>query len=415
LGRAGFGGTPAEVEAAVADGFGATLERVLSESAADVAPTAAPDRFTDATIDDLATAWVARMLGGAAPLRERMTLVWHQHFATSWDKVAVTRLMHVQYELLRQHALGDFRVLLHAIARDPAMLRWLDGDFNVRGGPNENFARELLELFALGVGAYSERDVQEAARALTGWGTKDERFVVRPRMHDDAAKTVFGQTGNFDGDALIDVVLAQPACPRWIARRILVEFVLPDPPSAAVDELALVLTSSDWSIRAAVATVLASELFFSAAARRSRIAAPVELVVRSVRQLDVRITPRLAAGAAARMGQLLFRPPNVKGWEGGRAWIHVGAWIARREFLTTLAEAHLPRAGDASVAFSLRREQPESTADAARMALARLLPGLDDAMLAAIVRTAADTCNSPEDALRLCAALVMTAPEYQLA
>jgi len=415
LGRAGFGGTPAEVEAALASGFEATLAGLFEERAPDAALARGAEKLlAGGDIDVLAGLWMARILSGAAPLRERMTLVWHGHFATSWDKVSEVRMMNAQNELFRQHALGDFRVLLHAVARDPAMLRWLDGDDNVKGSPNENFARELMELFALGLGAYSESDVKESARAFTGWGTEGMSFALRPRRHDAGPKTVLGQTGNLDGDAVVDIVLAQPACSRWIARRLLTELALPEPPPDAVEALAQVLTDSGWSLRAAVEAILASELFFSPAARRARIAGPVELVARSVRQLGVRFSPRLAAAAAARMGQTLFRPPSVKGWEGGKAWIHVGAWIARQDFLSSLAADHLGRDGDARTDLTRVRERPASNAAAAEMALTQLLPGLEDERFAGIVRAAAEKCGTADDALRLCAALVMTSPEYQL-
>jgi uncharacterized protein (DUF1800 family) len=366
-----------------------------------------------AEIKPLASWWMALILGGGAPLRERMTLAWHDHFATSFDKVADVRMMHAQNQLLRTHALGDFRELLHGIAKDPAMLVWLDGDDNRKGHPNENFAREVLELFALGIGNYGEDDVREAARAFTGWGTNGRSFVHVDKHHDDGTKTIFGKSGRFDGDDAIDLVLARRECPRWIARRLLVELVMPDPPRAAIDETAAILVDANWNVRATVERILASRLFFSPEARRARIAGPVELIARSARTLNARVSPERAAEAAAEMGQALFRPPSVKGWDGQRTWIHAGSWIARHNWLAALAIPAQPK--DETVRVDLERAlgAPASTDEAADRVLRALLPDACDATFREKLSAAARACETPSEALGLCAALALTSPEYQ--
>jgi uncharacterized protein (DUF1800 family) len=209
--RAGFGATPAELERSLAEGLTTTLARLFEDRTdPDLAGTARAV-LAAGDLELLQAWWMGMILAGGAPLRERMTLVWHDHFATSNEKVDDVRLMHAQNELFRTHALGDFRALLAGVARDPAMLLWLDGDSNRVGRPNENFARELLELFTLGIGNYAERDVRETARALSGRGTRGRAFELRPEHHDDGEKTILGSTGRLDGDGALAAILAQPA------------------------------------------------------------------------------------------------------------------------------------------------------------------------------------------------------------
>jgi uncharacterized protein (DUF1800 family) len=337
LSRAGLGPTQAEVERALREGPQATLAALLTGAPHERELFQGAEHVLSAGgIEPLAAWWMALMLGGADPLGERLTLMWHGHFATSNDKVGDPRLMWRQNLLLRERARGDFRELLRAMARDVAMLIWLDGDDNKAGHPNENFARELLELFALGLGHYGEHDVLELARALTGWGTRGRRFEARPEHHDRGVKSFLGRTGIFDVEAALEIVLGHPACPEHVAGRLLREFVGAPADENVRRELARALVGSGWRIDAALRLLLSSKLFYSAAARRSRIAGPVELVVRAVRLLGAQVAPDRAAKAAARMGQALFRPPTVKGWDGGRQWIDPGTYLARHNFLVGL-------------------------------------------------------------------------------
>jgi len=226
LQRFGFGASATLLDAAVEQDRATCVEQLFARREHD--PHLLGGIESLLALDDIGQLqawWMALLLDDRAPLTERVSLMWHNHFATSWDKVGDVRLMHRQNQLLRELGLGDFRVLLHAIAKDPAMLVWLDGDSNRKGAPNENFAREVMELFALGIGNYSERDVQEAARGLSGWGVDGRRFVERSEHHDAGSKTLFGQTGRFGGRETIDLILAQPACALHVARRLVTTFV----------------------------------------------------------------------------------------------------------------------------------------------------------------------------------------------
>ena len=411
LRRAGFGARPGGLERACERGLAGTLEDLLTAREGAELRASARSVLATGSLELLQAWWMALILSDGAALRERMTLVWHDHFATSNDKVQDVRLMHGQNELLREHGLGDFRRLLLAVARDPAMLVWLDGNSNRRGHPNENFARELMELFALGIGHYAEDDVREAARALSGWGTEGRSALFRPEQHDEGEKVLFGQRGPWSAEQAVELVLAQPACSRHVARTLLVAFVAPDPDEAWVEGLASVLREGDWNVAHALEVLLASELFFSPRARRSRIAGPVELVAASARALDAGLAPRRAARMAAAMGQALFRPPSVAGWDGGRAWINSGSWIARHNALLELVQ---PEDAEGLRVDLTRALGDDAAADVlpARV-LATLLPE-GDGELARELAHLARAAHEPGRARELCTALVLTAPEYHL-
>jgi uncharacterized protein (DUF1800 family) len=406
--RAGFGARPEELDRALSEGLEATLARVFADRTSPELLGSIQPLLPAGELELLQAWWMSLILDGGSPLRERMTLVWHDHFATSNDKVGDVRMMHAQNELFRAQGLGDFRALLKAVARDPAMLRWLDGDSNRSGHANENFARELMELFALGLGNYGERDVQEAARAFSGWGISGRTSVFQPEHHDDGEKTLFGRTGRFGCDDVLDLVLEQPACAHHVARVLLEAFVLADPPADWVAELARVLHETDWDVGRTLRTLLSSRLFFSAAARRARIAGPVELVAVATRSIGARIAPLRAARWASGMGQSLFRPPSVKGWDGGRAWIHAGAWIARHNAFVELVK-------DAAREDELERFLDSAEREAVpASALGRLLPdGAGQAFTEALGR-AARNAHDVAEARETVVALVLTSPEFQL-
>jgi len=408
--RAGFGAKRATIEASVTAGLDATVDGLLARRAHDPALHAGIRRLLGTErIDSVQAWWLALILGDRAPLVERVTLMWHDHFATSNDKVRDARMMHAQNELFRAHGLGDFRSLMHRVAKDPAMLVWLDGGANRVGEPNENFAREVLELFALGLGNYTERDVQELARAFTGWGVEKRAFVGRPAHHDPREKHIFGHRGRFGGEEALDLVLAQPACPRHVARRLLAEFVEPEPRPEDVEAWARVLVEEDWDVAAFLTRLLRSELFFSGRARRSRIAGPIEWVARTALELGARVVPADALAAVTAMGQAPLRPPSVKGWDGGRTWIHAGSWLARTEF----ASALVFDAGRFDAREALGRPAPEATVEAA---LERLLPGHGPApALVSALEDAAAASPDADVAARRVLALLLTAPEAHLA
>ncbi|MEL6716035.1 MAG: DUF1800 family protein, partial [Planctomycetota bacterium] len=321
--------------------------------------------------------------------------------------VGDVRLMHRQNELLRDRGLGDFRALLHAMAKDPAMLVWLDGNQNRVGSPNENFAREVMELFGLGIeGGYTEGDIQEAARAFSGWGVQGRKFVFREEHHDRGEKRLFGRGGVRSGEDAIDRVLAHPACPRWIARRLLEEFVGPEPDADLVARHARALSGDEWHVGRAIERILRDPAFLAPAARNARIAGPVELVARTVISTRADVSPLDAVRAAGVMGQTLFMPPSVKGWDGGRTWIDPGTWLARHNWLTEFA---LAGGLDGAEAFG-RTDRAGAPDAVARV----LLPGgIDDELRAALER-AARSAHSDGHALHRVAALVLTSPEYHL-
>ncbi len=409
--RAGFGGGPGEAATLANEPAHDALDDWLSRDAYDERVTKGVHALLPGgDTQRVAAWWMSLILSGGAPLRERATLMWHDHFATSDAKVDDVRMMYRQNELFREHGLGDFRVLLHSVAKDPAMLVWLDGGANRRGQPNENFAREVMELFALGIGNYTERDVQEAARGLTGWGTEGRAFRMRAEDHDDGEKELFGERGNLTGDDVIDRVLAQPACARHVARRLLEEFVTSSPEPAWVDDVARALITNEWHIGRTIERIVRSELFFSPAARRSRIAAPVELVAMTARGLSARIAPREATEAAARMGQALLRPPTVKGWDGMRAWINAGTWVARHNAMTTAAESTTVDWGAV-----LEGEDGGTPEALAATLVSVLVPDLLGGTLEARLADALRSADGSRDArASLGAALVLTAPEYHV-
>ncbi|MSR63770.1 MAG: DUF1800 domain-containing protein [Planctomycetes bacterium] len=409
--RAGFGATPAELERALEVGHEASLEQLFAERTEPALRASIRPLLAAGELELLQAWWMGLILAGGAPLHERMTLVWHDLFATSNDKVDDVRLMHAQNELFRTQGLGDFRALLHALARDPAMLVWLDGDSNRRGHANENFAREVLELFTLGIGNYEERDVQEAARAFSGWGTEGRASVFRAAQHDDGEKTLFAHAGRWSSDDALDLILAQPACARHVARVLLEAFVGSEVQEPWIAAVVAELVRCEWNVERVLRALLSSKLFFSPAARRARIAGPVELVAVAARALGARVAPRRAARWAAEMGQALFRPPSVKGWDGGRAWIHSGSWIARHNALVELARGGADE-GEVHVDLALVLGAGAGEALAAAL-LERLLPDTADAELAAALRR---TLRQPdlEQARIAGAALLLTTPEFQL-
>ena len=275
--------------------------------------------------------WANRMLTTPRPFQEKLTLFWHGHFATSEEKVRDYRKLYVQNETLRKHANGNFRDLLIAVAKDPAMLAFLDAGVNVKGAPNENFAREIMELFTMGVGHYSENDIKEAARAFTGWNYDKLSFVVNPQQHDDSPKTVLGQTGRFDGVQVIDILLAQPATADFIAAKLYRYFVREDLSPDLNQALGQLLRRSRYDIAAFMETVLLSQDFYSPASMATRIKPPVELLVSTYKKMALRSVPGIPDfnEQTDMLGQKLFYPPNVAGWAHGRSWITPGLLLAR--------------------------------------------------------------------------------------
>ena len=285
-----------------------------------------------------------RMLTTTRPLEEKLALFWHGHFATSNEKVRDYRKLMAQWELFRRLGNGHVRDLLLGISQDPAMLIYLDGQTNVNGHPNENFARELFELFSLGVGHYTERDIQEAARAFTGWGLAHNQFVKRAALHDDEAKTVFGTTGPFDGEHIIDLLLDHPACAPFLVRKLYRFFVREDITPALEAQLALRLRAHQYDLAPLLETLFLSRDFYSAASVATQIKSPVHLVISTYKKLGLQTipgTPRF--GVTAALGQQLGAPPNVAGWPGGRTWLTPATLLQRQNFVRyTLFPQEIP-------------------------------------------------------------------------
>lgn len=283
--------------------------------------------------------WLTEMLATDSQLTERMTLFWHNHFTSSLQKVRSAGLMYRQNALLRRHALGSFAELVHAVARDPAMLVYLDSATSRRGQPNENFAREVMELFTLGEGKYGERDIREAARAFTGWSIDPDtgEFLWRPFLHDGGPKTVLGRSGELRGEDVIDILLEQPASAEFIVGKLWKEFVSPQPDAAEVARIARIFRGAGYQIKPALRELLLGAAFWAPENRGALVKSPVDLVVGTLRQFDVAIADPLPFVVLLRgLGQDLFAPPNVKGWPGGEAWIDTRTLLARKQFLERL-------------------------------------------------------------------------------
>jgi hypothetical protein len=385
--RAAFGPSPADTTRALADGFPRTLDRLTAgepDAADRLAMCEDAGRYlldggrirlgfdfnnnpTDPAVPVRAW-WLYTILEGGHPLREKLTLFWHNHFATSYSKVGSIRLMFDQNRTLRRHALGRFRPFLLEMSRDPAMLIWLDSNQNVKGAPNENYAREVMELFSLGVGNYTERDVQEAARAFTGWHhTPDQTaFEFNAALHDDGLKTVLDESGPFDGGDVLRLCANRPACARFLVGK-LYAFLVSEtpPPPVLLDALADRLRRSDYDLADLVRTMLGSRLFFSAHAYRKRVKWPVEYAVGAVRAVAPdRVPLGDLIDPLSKMGQVLFAPPNVKGWRTGTDWLNSATLLARNNFAEMVAMGTWPRrsARPAAPEFAAVKDAPVAEA-----------------------------------------------------
>ena len=279
----------------------------------------------------LALWWADRMVATPRPLEEKMTLFWHGHFATSEAKVRDYRKLLLQNRTLREHATGNFRDLLMAVMRDPAMLVYLDNGQNVKDHPNENFGRELLELFTMGVGNYTERDIREASRAFTGWTNDAVEFRFDRDKHDDGTKDFLGQRGAFDGDDIVDIILAQPVTAEFVSSKLYRFFVREDPSATTKTRLARVFREADYELKPLLRTIFLSRDFYSAPSVATQIKSPVQLLVSTYRKLGLSGAPTIPDFNAQtrRLGQALLYPPNVAGWSGGRTWITPATLLER--------------------------------------------------------------------------------------
>lgn len=372
--------------------------------------------------------WVYRMLNSPHPLKEKMTLFWHNHFATSNGKVNDASRMLGQYDLMYRHALGSFRALVQGMTSDAAMLVWLDGNRNRKGMPNENYARELMELFSLGIGNYSEKDIREAARAFTGWEVVGAGARYNAQAHDDGDKTVLGQKGNWDGAGIVRICLEQPACPRFLAGklyRFLVSDVIPSP--RLLEPLAERLRQTDFDIGGLVQTILRSNLFYAPESYRAQIKSPVSYVLGIVHALEGRPPNTQVALSLADLGQNVFYPPSVKGWDGGPAWLNGQTLLFRQNLALALTSTEDARFGRRTDPAALAHKHSAGTNERLidfflRLFLQGDVPPESRARLLRYVQESESKQfpaywteeDAREHRVRALCHLVLTLPEYQL-
>lgn len=377
LNRAGFGGPPAEIEKLASKSHEVAVASLLDfEKIPDPTPPpdwAQPDperqqkiiamrkagpeerkkfqqeqqRLQRERMIELRGWWLQRMAKGPRPLQEKLTLFWHGHFATSVEKVRDAYFMWRQNELFRRMAAGNWEMLLIEAGKDPAMLIWLDQAQSRKNHPNENFAREVMELFTLGEGHYTEKDITEAARALTGWSLNrvEEKFVYRPAIHDAGTKTVLGRTGDLDGQDVIAQIVAQPQAGLFITAKLWNFFAGEYPDTGLNYALADVFRKSGSNFRPVLRAMFLSEEFYDPSLVRNQVKSPVQWLVETVRVLECELPPPLVSANLLRsLGQDLFAPPNVKGWDGGLAWITTNNLLTRYNQAATLVQGDLSMA-----------------------------------------------------------------------
>jgi hypothetical protein len=353
--RAAFGATYAELRAAVEEGFPAAIDRIVigEKDAAELyrlLETPGKSIPENPSGYELRGWWLSVLLYSGHPLREKMTLFWHNHFVSSIAKVRQVSQMFNQNRMLRKHALGKFPPFVLDVSKDAAMLVYLDSNSNIKGKPNENYAREVMELFSLGLGNYAEKDIQEAARAFTGWHTAGDKFDFIENYHDFETKTFLGHKGTWNGEDIVRIILEQPACARFLVRKLYHYLIseTAEPPDALLEPLADRFRKSGNDISELVGTMLRSRHFFSEHAYRKRVKCPVEFALGAIRavtlgEVNVQNTkslPELGRKLDA-MGQQLFAPPNVKGWPGGKSWLNTSTVLARHNFAQQVASGHL--------------------------------------------------------------------------
>jgi uncharacterized protein (DUF1800 family) len=369
--RAGFGARPEELDAAVGRGYSGTVEDLLaglqgpdpagdrvpvpdlsvpgpeaggSAGSAAVAARAAVRQQQASELQALQVWWLDRMIATSTPLREKLTLLWHGHFATGFEKVRVAALMFKQNELFRTMGAGNFESLTQAVAKDPAMMLWLDTRFSVVGKPNENFARELMELFTLGIGNYTEDDVKEAARCFTGWGfnARTGAYMFASRRHDFGVKNFLGQSGPFNGEDVVRIVTHHPASYRFVVAKLWSHLAFPVAPDDPIVGSLAVGYGADLDITRLLRAIFLHPQFLSSAARGGLVKQPVEHLVGALRAFGARAvggarSPSLV-GALRQLAQEPFNPPNVGGWPQNEYWLTTASSQARLQLGLALAK-----------------------------------------------------------------------------
>jgi uncharacterized protein (DUF1800 family) len=420
--RAGFGATHAQLEEAVGMSPADLVHRLIASSAEPAEYRREIDELARAYLGGgdprkLSAWWVYRMLTTPDQLREKCTLFWHGHFATSAAKVAEPQLMYNQNELLRRHALEGFPALVQEISRDPAMLIYLDSATNRKAHPNENYAREVMELFCLGEGQYSEQDIRELARCFTGWEIRRERFRFNANQHDSGVKTILGQTGEFGGEEGVNVVLQQPAAPRFIVRKLIRYFLFdePAPSDALVEDLAGPFGASGMQMAPLLERMLSSNLFFSNHCLGRKVRSPVEMGVGFLRALSGSTNVLKLTEELGELGQAVFFPPNVKGWDGGRAWINSSTLLGRANLVRWLLDSSTTRFAGGTLGALFEAQGLRSASGIVDDLVARLfavpVPAAAREQAVALISHAG---AERERALRDALYLLCTLPEFQL-
>lgn len=472
LNRAGFGGSPAEIQKLASAGHEKAVDWLVDyEKTEDPIPDpewAQPDpkrlqKFMEMRqageedrrrlqrelqqnerqhMVELRAWWLRRMAHGSRPLQEKMVLFWHGHFATSVEKVKEAYLMWRQNDLFRRMATGNWKELLVEVAKDPAMLVWLDQAQSRKEHPNENFAREVMELFTLGEGHYTEKDISEGARALTGWSydRPKQEFIERPFQHDRGTKTILGKTGNFDGEDFLELIVQQPQSSRFITARLWKFFTGANPDEKIGESLAGIFREQGNQFKPVLRAMFLSEEFYSPSIIRNQVKSPVQWLVGSVKMLERELPPPMVCfGLTRNLCQDLFAPPNVKGWDGGLSWITTNNLLARYNEAAVIVQ------GDPSMLAGAFPNNPNINRPAARRFGAARIGAVDpqklfssdersdkDKLLAALERRLLQSKLKPkqekvlrdyleskndlaDDDILNAIRLMMSTPEYQLA
>lgn len=453
LRRAAWGGTAAQIDEFSALSREEAADRLLNFAPVDNAALDAriaaanfnlttPGRGLDVKrpplLRDMQRWWLYRMSYSARPLEERMTYIWHGLLTSQQSQIGFQRakFMVAQNELFRTNAVGPYDTLLQAVSKDPAMLYYLNTIESTKDHPNENYPREVMELFSMGVGNYTEDDVRESARAFTGWrlvapkreqppeglsdaerreyldqlyGTYEPEFQKSPRLHDTGSKTFLGETGNFDGEDIIRIILEQPATGRFITARLFSEFAYRDPDDKTVDALVKVWDSSNHSVKEVVRAILVSDEFYSLRSYRALVRSPIEFMIGAVRALELNTDWMTIEQVSSGMDQALYEPPSVAGWPGGEAWLSSGTFFGRVNFL----DAFLYGRNGRALAVPALMSQPtaEATVDEA---LRRLVDDDISNDSRESIYAFARTLSNQQERAAAVAYLVLASPEYQL-
>ena len=418
--RAGFGANATKLDEAITLTPAEAVRKLLASDENSSDFEAQADALARTVIaggepKQLAAAWVYRLLYTPAQLLEKTTLFWHGHFATGAEKVQDAEMMWAQNQLLRENALGEFESLVQSISRDPAMLVYLDSATNRKAHPNENYARELMELFCLGEGNYTERDVQQLARCFTGWEIKNKKFRKNSYQHDNGTKQLLGKSGDFDGEDAVRVVLAQDAMPYFIVRKLVRYFVFdePQPTRDLLNPLAEQFRANGLRIGPIITRILSSNLFFSEHAVARKVRSPIELAIGLLRDLGGTTNTVRLADNLTKLGHGLFYPPNVKGWDGGRAWINSSTLLGRANLVRDILNHESTKFAAGSLESYVGSQQLSSPQSIVRWFSDLLLAVPPSPAIEAQLVKLLD--NSPkENQLREVLHTISTLPEFQL-